>query len=340
MASEKKTGIARFVYGSTFLISLLFNSNKGIAQEYTFPDKKITVEGYRFPERKITVEGYALPDKQGLPKPQNETSLGIGNGNWYEISTGLYLMEFFPNKNYANGEEIRRVLSANHPIRVLKVNLDHYVLQLLSRSEHGRERYTAETWANEFGMVATINAGMFARDYTTHVGYMRNFGHVNNSRLIRNGYNAMLAFNPVDSFLYPIKIFELDLSSFDSIERRYNTLLQNIRMVDSTQRNVWAQSNQIYSIAAMAVDRENNLLMVHSRTPYSVHDFIDILINNRNLNIYNAMYLEGGPESSLFLNVGNITIRSFGSYESAVYQKDDNDGFWVLPNVIGLKPRK
>jgi hypothetical protein len=49
-----------------------------------------------------------------------------------------------------------------------------------------------------------------------------------------------------------------------------------------------------------------------------------------------AIYLEGGPETSLYITVGNTVIQKIGSYVSDTYPNDDNDHFWKLPNVIGI----
>jgi hypothetical protein len=51
----------------------------------------------------------------------------------------------------------------------------------------------------------------------------------------------------------------------------------------------------------------------------------------------NAIYLEGGPETSLYIKVGDTVIEKIGSYVSQTYPNDDNVEFWELPNVIGLK---
>jgi hypothetical protein len=51
----------------------------------------------------------------------------------------------------------------------------------------------------------------------------------------------------------------------------------------------------------------------------------------------NAIYLEGGPETSLYIKVGDTVIERIGSYVSQTYPNDNNNHFWKLPNVIGMK---
>jgi hypothetical protein len=50
-----------------------------------------------------------------------------------------------------------------------------------------------------------------------------------------------------------------------------------------------------------------------------------------------TLYLEGGPETSLYLNTPNKKLELVGSYVSETYETDSNKVFWPLPNVIGFK---
>lgn len=51
------------------------------------------------------------------------------------------------------------------------------------------------------------------------------------------------------------------------------------------------------------------------------------------------MYLEGGPEATLALDVGGRREQWVGSYETGFHEADDNTTAWPLPNVIGLRRR-
>jgi hypothetical protein len=50
--------------------------------------------------------------------------------------------------------------------------------------------------------------------------------------------------------------------------------------------------------------------------------------------------MEGGPETSFYINIDDTKIEKVGSYVSTTYANDDNDHFWNLPNVIGIKVKK
>ncbi|MFZ4739680.1 MAG: hypothetical protein ACOYLE_00770 [Bacteroidales bacterium] len=53
--------------------------------------------------------------------------------------------------------------------------------------------------------------------------------------------------------------------------------------------------------------------------------------------IQTAMYLEGGPESSLYMNNGEMVVEKIGSYVSRTFAHDRNNEFRKMPNVIGIR---
>jgi hypothetical protein len=78
------------------------------------------------------------------------------------------------------------------------------------------------------------------------------------------------------------------------------------------------------------------VLFIHSRSPWDVHDFIEIL-QKLPLGITRAMYLEGGPEASLAIASGGVNKMFLGSYETGFNENDSNWRAWALPNVIGVE---
>jgi len=49
------------------------------------------------------------------------------------------------------------------------------------------------------------------------------------------------------------------------------------------------------------------------------------------------MYLEGGPEASFYLNAFGKKVTKYGSYETGFNERDTNDTYWDIPNVLGIK---
>ncbi len=267
-------------------------------------------------------------DSQGRYQLSNGATLQAPA--WEKIADGLFLGEF---------ESPQKSKICNYPIRVLKIDPAVYDLKLLSASERGGKNKTAKAWADSFGLVAVINASMYDTDHKTSTGYMKNFSHVNNG-LINSRFGAFLAFNPSNKSVPAVQIIDrYHQKDWQDLINKYHTVIQNFRMISLNGKNTWLQSDKIYSIAAVAMDKKGCLLFIHSRTPFSVHDFNHILLTLP-LNIRNAMYVEGGPEASLYVKSGDKERYWAGSYETGFFEDDGNMTLWPIPNVIGVVKKR
>ncbi|MGB9708127.1 MAG: phosphodiester glycosidase family protein [Candidatus Pacearchaeota archaeon] len=153
--------------------------------------------------------------------------------------------------------------------------------------------------------------------------------------------SLLLLCNPKEEGLPKVQI--VSKNKVANLKDKYNTVIQNLSVIRNG-KNTWNKSNRIWSMAILGTDKERNVLFIHSRSPYSVNDFANILLSLP-LSLQNAMYLEGGPEASLYVLVkGNdsakgIEIEKFGSYETGFNENDYNPGAWPIPNVIGVIKR-
>ena len=248
---------------------------------------------------------------------------------WQELEKGLYLGEFdSPQKSPV----------CNYPIVILKIDPKIYAFKLLSASEHGAKPRTVGEWAEEFGLLAVINASMYREDRKTSTGYMKNFKHTNSSQ-INTKFGAFMVFNPVSSRFPSIQIVDRYNQDWKKLIKQYGTVIQNYRMISLKGNSVWKQSKRIYSTACVGIDKDGHVLFMHSRSPFSVHDFNHILLGLP-LALKNAMYVEGGPEASLYINAGGKERQWVGSYETNLAEHGDSRSVWGIPNVIGILKRK
>lgn len=245
---------------------------------------------------------------------------------WQRLDKGLDFADFQASKKSILGDS---------KISVLRIDLEHYALQLLTALEYNGSR-TAPGWAEDFGLVAVINAGMFEPDRTS-TGYMKNFVHINNSEF-KKGYNSIFVFNPKRRNLPLAKIVDARCETLADAVKDYQTASQSLRMIDCHGKNTWTQQHRKWSQAAIAMDNDGNPLFVHSRSPHSVHDFIDNVLALP-IDVKNMIYVEGGPEASLYVKAGKQKISRIGSYETGFNENDNNHQFWDLPNVIAVKKR-
>jgi hypothetical protein len=250
---------------------------------------------------------------------------------WQRLDEGLFLGEFDPKKK----SKIR-----NQKITVIKVAPEYYSFKLLSASEHGGRSRTAKQWCKEFGLVGAINASMYQRaDRLKSTGYMKNYKHINNPYVNRY-FGSLMLFNPVGRSLPKVQILDLrNQKNWKNLAKDYNTAVQNYRMITNGQKMGWPQQARIYSTAAISTDRDDNVLFILSRTPYSTHDLIHILLSLP-INIKNAMYVEGGRQASLYFRIGEKEINRRGGFEIPYREHEDTGLARTLPNVIGVARRK
>jgi uncharacterized protein YigE (DUF2233 family) len=254
----------------------------------------------------------------------NASRLECEPGPWREVEDGLQIGEFEPPKEHR---------ASDAKLLVLKIDPLKYSFKLLSASENGGKKMTPKEWSEKHGLVAAFNAGMYQEDGITSVGYMKNFKHINNSRLNRN--KAILAFSAIDPGVPEIQIIDRECQDFESLRGKYRTLVQSIRMVSCDQQNVWSPQATAWSTLAIGMDKSNKVLVLFSQQPYAVHDLVEILLSLP-LSLYNAMYLEGGPQASLYLSTKNETLEKYGSWEGS---PDSHGAFqvsWPIPNVLGI----
>ena len=249
--------------------------------------------------------------------------------DWKKLERGLELGEFSPSAP-------RRAM--NSKIHILRIDLRQFELKLLNASAPGQGRLlTAKQWSRKNGLTAAINASMYQIDYKTSVSYMRTEDHINNPWLSKN--KSIFAFNRKSSKVPPVKIIDRECEDFDSWKKDYRTFIQSIRMVSCKGRNVWVQQPEKWSIAAVGIDDMNKVLFIHSRSPFSTHDFINIL-KTLPIGLKRAMYLEGGLEAQLYINSNGSENEFVGMSEATAGIGSTRSITLPIPNVIGIIKKK
>jgi hypothetical protein len=225
-------------------------------------------------------------------------------------------------------------------IAILRMDPNLWQLETVGISQTGESAgHTARDWSQSHNFSAAINAGMFASDYKTHLGYMRSGAHVNNSH--PNTYQSVAAFEPRDSQSLPrFHIFDLDVSGihFQDILQDYTSVLQNLRLVKRAGLNQWSQQTRKWSEAALGEDEAGRILFIYSRSAFSMHDLNDELLA-AGVGLVAAQHLEGGPEAQLYVHVGAVELEMVGSYETFFKENDENSAAWPVPNILGVRPR-
>lgn len=250
-------------------------------------------------------------------------------------------------KQLAPGMEVQYLNSKNHSasddshITVVRIDPLIWELVFLGISQTGEESgKTAREWCKSYKLTAAINAGMYADNNKTHVGYLRSKDQVNNSQV--NDYQSVIAFDPKKGkIIPPFRIFDLDESgiTIQSILYDYNSAIQNLRLIKKPGKNQWNNQNGEWNEAAIGEDKEGRILFIYSRSPLSMHD-LNMELLNSGIGIVAAQHLEGRFEAQFYLSQGDAEIDLFDSFDANSNEDKGNAEAWPIPNILGIRPRQ
>lgn len=251
---------------------------------------------------------------------------------WKILMDGMQFAEVdAPDKSVVNDSKLT----------ILKIDPRKFDFEFLTASEKGKHPRTAPDWAGEFKQNIIINAGMYSYNkMQSNKGYMKNYNHLNNPE--KSGYyNAIMAMHPKDKNKLPFEIIDITCQDWEKVQHQYHSLCQGMRMIscDGDGMAFAKRPDQSCSMIVTATDPEGTVYIIFTRSPYTHRTMISYM-QGMPLNIRTTVYLEGGPEASLYINTGDTIIAKYGSYVSNTCNNDNNDHFWKIPNVIGIKKKK
>jgi hypothetical protein len=258
------------------------------------------------------------------------TTPGMTHDSWESLVPGLDLGTFHASKPSSSGDSV---------ITVLRIDPENWSLEFtgLGMTEESGG-LTARQWSKAYGFTAAINAGMFATDNKTHIGYLRFRDYLNNGNV--NAYQSVAAFDPHDEGLPRFRIYDLDDPgiSMETILGNYASAVQNLRLIKRPGQNRWLQQEKIWSEAALGEDEKGRILFIFCRSPYTMHDLNNELLR-LDIGLVSAQHLEGGPQAQLYINTGKAEFEFFGSHGSSSREYNDLPLAWPIPNVLGVRPR-
>ncbi|MCO5143797.1 MAG: hypothetical protein M9962_11970 [Oligoflexia bacterium] len=171
--------------------------------------------------------------------------------------------------------------------------------------------------AQQENLSVIINAAMFAKDYKTSIGYMKNYQNINNAGFHPN-MSSFLLFNPKKENLAKVKIGK------KSELTNYHTAFQSYRMWSPSDGILWKKgAHYYYQVALVGTDNMNNLYFFFHPSRIDIYEYVEkILKTIPNLN--GLLYLDGGSHGTLYLD--KPLGRSWNAKK------------WSLPNLLGLRP--
>src|SRR5262249_28742000 len=231
-------------------------------------------------------------------------------------------------RELARGLVLERIPDGDACITLVRIAPDRFGLVLRTALADGGARPAPE-WADAFHLVGVINASMFQPDGRS-IGLLV-AGKVENNPRDNPKLGAFFAFDAIDAADPPWTLVGRGCPDADpaSLRARYRTVVQNYRMLDCDGRPVDWKDDKAHSAAAVGIDAEGRAVFVLSPQPHRVAEHTRILAAPAH-GLRALMYVEGGPEASLYVRAGGTTVSEMGRLDVGF------STFWSIPNVIGV----
>lgn len=220
---------------------------------------------------------------------------------------------------------------------VVRADLRHYKLRMVTSSRDGEAR-PAPRWLEDLKLVAAVNAGMF-HEGGTSVGMLVDGEHLNQERN-NTKLGGYLAFGPRDPAAAPVVVAGRECEGFDldALRAAYRSVTQSYRLLGCDGSAIAWADPKYYSSAAIGIDRDGKLVMVHVRAPFLMRE-VSAALARPGLRLAGALFVEGGPEATVVVDGAQGDLMLVGSYETGFLEDDANVQPWTLPNLIALERR-
>lgn len=245
---------------------------------------------------------------------------------WRPLEDGLELAQPKAPGRHRTGDGL---------VTLVRIDPAKAKLALAMAKFEGDKKRTAAEWAREKRWSFAVNAGLYQDDRLTNVGLMRDGRRVNNPRV--NHYRSVFAFNPRGGLREPFQLWD-KVCDKDGEFRRFDTQIQNIRLIDCRKRVTWPASEKDVSLAVLGADGNDRLIVAFSQSPHTAGGFARLLLRWP-LDLRRAQYLEGGRPAQLYLEAGGVTLNLNGLCGGTLGCIGISGVAPEIPNVLGVAKR-
>lgn len=245
-----------------------------------------------------------------------------------------------PGIEFLQVDAQKKSILGDSKLTILRIDPARFEFDLYTATARKKQKVTAQELGDSLEYLVVFNAGMYElADGFTHRGYLKSGNHFNNKTL-NSSYNSMLALSPTDTTKPHCQLIDLTCEPWKTVQSKFTTFAQGPRMIDCNGEPMsWNKKKQSCSMLVASTDNEGRIYLIFSRSPYSHNEMISFLLQLP-YSLTKTIYLEGGPETSLYIHTPKLTLSCIGSYVSQTYPVDTNVDFWKLPNLIGVKAKK
>ncbi len=256
---------------------------------------------------------------QSSEQPAQEESASRHNeDDWLALEPGL---------------QYRELKKDTFRLHVLRIDPAFFSFVLCSSGKEKSEQMTLQEWSEKKDLIASINASMYLPDGQTSTGYMRDGEYINNKRMVQR-FGAFFVADPDDPDLPQAAILEKDDDIGKELLPHYRLVIQNYRIINSQRRILWSPGGPLYSISAVAMDGDGNVLFLHSQVPIEAYAFAQQLLHLP-LDVRTVMYVEGGGQAGLVIRSHKFSREVQG--QNIVNFLITGNRAARLPNVLGIR---
>ena len=242
---------------------------------------------------------------------------------WRPLDPGLELAQPRAPGEHRTGDGL---------VTLVRIDPAKAKLVLAMAKFEGDKRRTAAEWARDKRLSFAVNAGLYQEDHLSNVGLMRDGRRVNNPKF--NHYRSVFAFNPRGGAEGPFQLWD-KVCDKDNEFRRFDTQIQNLRLIDCRKRVTWPASEKDVSLAVLGADGQDRLVVAFTQSPHTAGAFARLLLRWP-LDFRRAQYLEGGRPAQLYLEAGGVTLNLNGLCGGTLGCIGVSGVAPDIPNVIGV----
>jgi len=230
-----------------------------------------------------------------------------------------------------------RGAARRHPITIVRFDLARFQPVLFTAHDDGGS-HTLDRWVQQEHLVAAINAAMYEPDGTASGLCVRRGVEESPDDPLFGGFYAL---DPIAPNVAPFAMWGRDCPGFDlpALRATWGSMIATYRLLDCEGHPIaWVDPDR-YSAAAIAMDHQGRLVMIHSRTPYRMRELAEML-SDGSLDLTQAFFVEGGPEATLIVEAGELHVREVGLRRDLLDGVEpERDVLYSLPNVLGVRSR-
>jgi hypothetical protein len=196
------------------------------------------------------------------------------------------------------------------------------------------------SWAEQIPQaVAVFNSGQYYPD-GRFIGLLRKDGQKLGSGLHHNWQAVLLSGGPDESTFPKTTIFDLQFDDFNPDETPYRYAVQSFMLLDRLGFPRVRQSDRLASRTVVAQDKQQRMMIIMAPGACTLYE-LALLLKNSNMEIAQAMSLDGGFESQALLRLNPDNLVVYGAWVVNERRQYYQESLRLpLPSVLTLIPRQ